>query len=252
MACEGRTRKGVTLIELMVTVAILAVIATLSFPMFQLMQQRDKENRLIRILEGVNSAIMGSGSYDNKHVFSGIYSEGYSNWIRRQIMDSKWDIDNNKLTPGDRKKALDVAMELGLFYPLTPSHLENPSMVQTALIPYNLHTGGPPYLKIRIRVDRRFFRKVAPHPFIGWYPGAHYEFEAAFYDDNDADSDFETGTHTYASESWPFPVISGPEYDPTADNPVIPRAVGVKQIWSRGAGFSIKGESTDSFPNTSM
>ncbi|HQB84597.1 MAG TPA: prepilin-type N-terminal cleavage/methylation domain-containing protein, partial [Candidatus Rifleibacterium sp.] len=57
-----RPDAGVTLIEILIVTVIIALMAALAFPVYKIVQQREKERRLKKILNDVRAAISGGKS----------------------------------------------------------------------------------------------------------------------------------------------------------------------------------------------
>jgi general secretion pathway protein G len=70
--------RGFTLIEMLIVVAILAVLASAAFPMVQLNAQRDREHDLRLALQQIRSAIDGyKKAYDEGHMLKRTGASGY-------------------------------------------------------------------------------------------------------------------------------------------------------------------------------
>jgi general secretion pathway protein G len=70
--------KGFTFIELMVTLVILALLASIAVPLVQLSIQRSKEQNLVQALQKIRNAIDAyKKATDEGHVKKNIYESGY-------------------------------------------------------------------------------------------------------------------------------------------------------------------------------
>lgn len=199
---EYRGRAGLTLVELLVVSTILVVIASLTLPVSQIIRQREKENRLREILRQVRDQGIGLGAQ----------LDGYSNYVTSQI---------NRLASDAARYALATATYHGKLYPRNPSMLENPTGAIVSIATDSV--GG----LLTLRIPGRFIRKVPPHPFVDWYPGAHWEFKAIATDSSAG----------LGSTIW-FASAAGDPWN-TA------KATGVIDIRSRGAGLGLDGTNTD-------
>ncbi|GAB4278926.1 MAG: hypothetical protein Kow0029_22470 [Candidatus Rifleibacteriota bacterium] len=220
---SNTSNRGVTLVEILIVSAIIALMAATSFPVYKIIQQREKERRLKRILREVNSAIGGCKSQRSNKIFI----EGYRNYI---ISKGQAEIEAKNPNPADYKKAMQNFIKdgtnRGLFYPLTPSHLEyTPQDYVNAGTVISIATNTPPPALdpqndyVHIEIKRRFLRKIPPHPFASWYPGAHWVFKPAV-----------PAGAPAASDTAPWTPLT---------------AVGVIQMKSKGAGYALDGSNTD-------
>ncbi|MDD2998263.1 MAG: prepilin-type N-terminal cleavage/methylation domain-containing protein, partial [Candidatus Riflebacteria bacterium] len=75
---NNKHRSGVTLVEILVVSVVMALMAALAFPVYKVIQQRDKERRLKKILTDVRAAIFGSKSQQSSLSFT----EGYRTHLR--------------------------------------------------------------------------------------------------------------------------------------------------------------------------
>lgn len=74
----GRGVKGFTLIELVVSLAILAMLATMAFPMGEVIVQRNKEQELRKSLRQIREAIDAYKQfYDEGHILKKTDASGY-------------------------------------------------------------------------------------------------------------------------------------------------------------------------------
>jgi prepilin-type N-terminal cleavage/methylation domain-containing protein len=114
-------QSGVTLIEILIVTVIIGLMAAISFPVFKIIQQREKERRLKKILYDVRSAISGSKSPQSITDFT----EGYRTYIRVKGIAQ---IENaHPANETLRNQAISVFVknlgEQGLGYPRTPARL---------------------------------------------------------------------------------------------------------------------------------
>jgi hypothetical protein len=199
----------------MVVTTIIALLAAITFPTLQLVRQREKENRLREILRYVRtqgiglSASMSNAGSDNN--LSGLGS-GYRNYVVRKVFAQ---IDVASAALALKEGSSGVAS--GALYPLNPAKLVNPLNEQVKL-PMGYHLGL--VATVTVTIKQRFIRNVPPHPFLDWYPNAHFEYKAV------NTTSVPPGS-LFTAEAWP------------AD------ARGVIDIVSRGAGLAINGENTD-------
>ncbi len=224
LAAEKRSKRpacksGVTLIEIMVVTVVIGLMAAISFPVFKIIQQREKERRLKDILLSVRAAIGGSKSFQSNKVFT----QGCRNYFVTQGISK---IKNAHTAPADQplikpsiQHFLKSSAAGGELYPLSPSHIIR-ATPYTVRVATDTTTGF-----VDITIQRRFLRTIPPHPFKGWYPNAHWEFKPAL---NTA-----PGGPYYASSTT----------DPWNSTPQL--ATGVTNIVSRGAGVAIDGSNTD-------
>lgn len=211
-------RRGVTLIEIMVASTIVVLIAAVTFPVYQIIQQREKENRLRQILDNVRGAIYGCPVAMANRTFN----QGYRVHVLNKLA-------NEVNTATETQETRDAALASGISYlidhgldlPFSPASLTSRAPIG---ITFDVATGSDG--SATVMIDRVFIRTIPPHPFAGWYPNAHWEFVPAI-----CTGTLNTGNHTTKatdSASW-------------QDIP----ATGVKNIISRGAGMAIDGTNTD-------
>lgn len=215
-------KRGVTLVEILIVSTIIAIMAALSFPVFKIVQQREKERRLKKILLDIRSAIGGCKSQNSNK----LYLEGYRNFVYStgiELIDAAH--TSNGAFKKARKQFIASGTTDGMFYPITPSHL-----CYNTNYTIRLATGTDAASEfVDINIQRRFLRRIPPHPFAGWYPNAHWEFRPAAIDGAFGGGPF------YASSAT----------DPWNNNSNPPAATGVIEIVSRGAGYALDGSNTD-------
>lgn len=213
---QRESRHGVTLIEIIIVSTVIALMSAISFPVYKIIQQREKEKRLKNILLDVRAAIACSKSQN-----SGMsWEEGHRNYIYRHGVQKIWDMHQTDPVQFQTARSFFVASgtQQGLFFPLNPSKIvfSQPYTVTIA-------TGPAAGDEVQIKVEQRFLRRIPPHPFRNWYPNARWEFKPAV---NAA-----PGGPTYASAPT----------DPWNTG----LATGVIDIVSRGAGMGLDGSNTD-------
>lgn len=199
LADHAGSRRGVTLIEILVVSAVIALMASMILPVSQIIRQREKENRLREILSNTRSAI------DTGHELP-----GYKNFVSREII-------RLEATSASESYALSWASASGLLYPPSPSLLVG--RVAIASI-----SDGPGHT-LPVPINRRFLRRIPPHPFADWFPAAHWEFKAV-------------ATDAFAGVG---PWYSSAPTDPWNNA----HATGVIDIRSVGAGIGLDGTLTD-------
>lgn len=217
-------RSGVTLVEILIVTVVIALMAAVSFPVYKIIQQREKEKRLRKILNSVRSAISGSKSPLSAREFV----EGYRTYV---IAYGSYLIDNISsppdpaavAAPGIKKKIKENFLKLanndGFGYPESPQKLVQGNIILKIDVPTGLGAPNAIYT-LTIPVDRRFVRNIPSHPFIGWVPNARFEFKAIV-------NTTATVTFPYNSSDWGV------------------NASGVADIVSRGAGQALNGSKTD-------
>ncbi|OGK08443.1 MAG: hypothetical protein A2W80_14785 [Candidatus Riflebacteria bacterium GWC2_50_8] len=152
-------RSGVTLVEILIVTVVIALMAAVSFPVYKIIQQREKEKRLRKILNDVRSAIAGSKSL----LSDADFSEGYRTFVRKYGLSL---IPNNK-----RAYFLQRIAQDGYGFPGTIASLSNPPFEFD--VPVSDVAGDV----VTIKVDRKFIRNIPPHPFTGWNPAATWTYE---------------------------------------------------------------------------
>lgn len=207
----NRNRKaGVTLVEVMVASLIISMLSAISFPAYKIIQQREKERRLRKILEQTRAAISGSKSQQSNRQFV----EGFRNFVRAQgytkikIAADAEGVDDHELRSRIAIMTKDMG-ENGRGYPPTPAHL-----IATDSYDVKIATGSLDTDIVTITINRRFLRNIPPHPFKSWYPDARWEFRPAT----------DTTTLTYDWDAQYY---------------------GVVDMVSRGAGIALNGSRTD-------
>jgi len=216
-------RHGVTLVEIMVASTIIVLLAAVSFPVYKLIQQRDKENRLREALDNMRNSIYGNIVANANRTFN----KGYRLYVINELANQ---IDLATITESTRKDALATGIldlvTRGLDLPYCPASLTGRSPLS---ISFTVATGPsisiPTAGTAAITGKRIFLRSIPPHPFVGWNPNARWEFEPAFY------SGAPNTTHITLTATS------------AADWTGI--ATGVKNIVSRGAGMALDGSNTD-------
>ncbi|PKL45134.1 MAG: hypothetical protein CVV41_03315 [Candidatus Riflebacteria bacterium HGW-Riflebacteria-1] len=219
-------RTGVTLVEILIVTVVIALMAAVSFPVYKIIQQREKEKRLRKILSSVRSAISGSKSPLSAREFV----EGYRTYV---IAYGSYLIDNISsppedplvAAPGIKKKIkenfLKLANNEGFGYPESPQKLLDGNVIVKIDVPTGLGAPNAIYT-LTIPVERRFVRHIPPHPFLGWIPSAHFEYKPVVKDVTVLET-----TLPYDSTHWGN------------------KASGVADIVSRGAGQALNGSKTD-------
>lgn len=208
MRTNRNHKAGVTLVEIMVVSLIISMLSAISFPAYKIIQQREKERRLRKILEQTRAAISGSKSQQSNRQFV----EGFRNYVKKiGIMR----INKTSMTDEEKQTAHAIFIEnlSTQGYPPSPSQLIGPpDSIRVAT-----GTTDPLTEYVEVDINHRFIRNIPPHPFQGWYKNARWEFKPAN----------APGT-TIASNAW-----------------TIGTHVGVMDIVSRGAGIGLNGSSTD-------
>ncbi len=213
---QNNKKSGVTLIEILIVTVIIGLMASLAFPVYKIMQQREKERRLKKILNDVRSAIAGSKSQLSTTAFS----EGFRTQIRVQGIEAIKDAHITDPDPAVASAAIATfVLNLtltGAGYPGHPASLTATThrvAVATGPTPASVEVGT-----VTIDLNRRFLRSVPPHPFQGWYPNATWTFQPAYPQKQPA----------VASSAW---AASG--------------YFGIVDIKSKGAGMALDGSNTD-------
>ncbi len=215
----SRHRQGVTLVEILIVTVVIALLAAVSFPVYKIVQQREKEKRLKKILNSFRSAIKGSKSALSAREFV----EGYRSYVVArggQLID---DIPPASPLANEKEEIranfIRMANSDGFGLPSTPQKLLEGSYTLVINVPTGLIAPDDVF-PMNILIDRRFLRRIPPHPFLGWVPNARFEFKAA--------------VNTTATTTFPFN---------SSDWGV--NASGVSDIVSRGAGLALNGSRTD-------
>ena len=220
LSCCRTGRSGVTLIEVLIVSVVIGIMATLAFPAFKVIQQREKEKRLKKILTEVRTAIAGGKSQQADHLFV----DGYRNYVRaigvEQIM-AKYGNHALLAAPEIASFSFHLA-DTGLGYPKTPAALTESS--------FDLTIPTLAAQSVQIKFARRFLRRLPPHPFAGWYPNAHWEFKPAR-----ANQALPEGVTTFKADAAAW----------SETNPAELIITGVLDIKSVGAGLALDGSNTD-------
>jgi prepilin-type N-terminal cleavage/methylation domain-containing protein len=202
---QARPRQGVTLVEILIVSTIIAVMAALSFPVYKIIQQREKERKLDKFLENFRAAIHGCQANNNNRNRIKNFQEGYKGYILQRGISQ---IEDAHPLPADKatlnaalKTFIDNAIENGLAYPETVWHLTPLRLPHTVVIA----TGPAAADTVSVIVEHPFLRSIPPNPFQDWYPGS----------------------------TWTF------KYIDTVN------ATGVMEIRSSGAGYALNGENTN-------
>lgn len=209
-----RPDAGVTLIEILIVTVIIALMAALAFPVYKIVQQREKERRLRIFLYDTRAALVGRKSQLSITSFD----EGFRTYIVQKGQQAIYDAH-----PGDPATAnaavatftLNIT-RFGLGYPPSPSLLASTGYEITVAT-------GPSTVSavagnVTIKVARRFIRRIPPHPFQNWNINATWTFRPAV----------PQNSAPIASQAW---------------NPAV--HYGVMDIYSRGAGLALDGSNTD-------
>ncbi len=210
-----RPDAGVTLIEILIVTVIIALMAALAFPVYKIVQQREKERRLRTFLNDMRAALVGRKSQLSITSFD----EGFRTYIVQQAQQKIFDLhpgSNASATAAMATFTLNIA-KFGTGYPPSPLHLASTG--------YEIEVGtGPTTVpdsqtgSVTIKIDRRFIRRIPPHPFQNWYPKATWKFRPAV----------PQGSAPISLEDW----------DPAVHK-------GVMDIYSSGAGMALDGSNTD-------
>jgi len=212
--------RGMTLIEVLVVTAIMGLIAAIMVPMYQIVQQRDKEARLLEILNDVNNGIQDYRTY--------VIKQGYAK-IEAAITDEK------KRTAA-KDTMIASGAKFGYLYPIHPGKLLNPLgdtfEISTGPTAYDAAPGS-----VTIVINRRFLRRIPPHPFKLWYPNAHWELKEVA-----SDTTFLPNTGPWRAWESGYGIATWMGW------PTNNKATGVISLRSRGAGLSLAGDNTDDWP----
>ncbi len=219
-----RRKSGVTLVEILIVSTIIAMMAAISFPVYKIIQQREKERRLEKILRDVRGALCGyqGNAYGARRKRIKQFVEGYRSYIlERGIAKIEEAYAPNTPPQTVIQNFIKEAKANGLFYPetiwhLTPVHIPYTVEIATTSPPSDIFANVPGEY-VQIMVDRPFIRNIPPHPFKDWYPNARWEYRF-------------------------LNLPGGPEsegVDGTGND--------VLEIYSRGAGTALDGSSTDDF-----
>jgi len=219
-----RPDAGVTLIEILIVTVIIALMAALAFPVYKIVQQREKERRLKKILNDVRAAISGGKS----QLSTVSFSEGMRTVVRVQGIEKIKSAHNlGHPVEGAIASAAISSFTLqlvqkGLGYPPSPFHLTYGQSydLEIATGPTSHPSSDPG--SVTVKISRRFLRSLPPHPFQGWYPNATWTFRPAYSN----------------------PVNKTPVSSYTWNNDGVTR-YGVMDIYSSGAGMALDGSNTD-------
>ncbi len=233
-----RPDAGVTLIEILIVTVIIALMAALAFPVYKIVQQREKERRLKKILNDVRAAISGGKS----QLSTVSFSEGMRTVVRVQGIE-KIKSAHNLSHPVESAVASAAIssftlhmIEQGLGYPPTPFHMtygQNYSVeIATGPTSHPSSNAG----SVVVNITRRFLRSLPPHPFQGWYPNATWTFKPAYFNPSIA-----ANAVPVSSATWG---VQQKLYDDTAGASGVNR-YGVMDIYSSGAGIALDGSNTD-------
>lgn len=220
MKASGTGKSGVTLIEILIVTVVIGLLAAISFPVFKIIQQREKERRLKKILYDVRSAILGSKSPQTATDFT----EGYRTYIRvKGIAQIQAHAGSPELAEPIIAKFVINLTENGRGYPDSPAKLTT-SNYEVAIATGTTDPLDPTYTTdvVNIPVDRRFLRHIPPHPFKNWFANARWEFKPA------------TKTIAVTTSTLPF---DSPHWGTDA--------TGVIDIVSKGAGLALDGSKTN-------
>lgn len=223
-------KRGVTIIEVMVVTTVVALLAAVSFPVYKIIQQREKEKRLKDILLNVRAAISGSKTARSNKLFR----QGYRNYV---VTKGVYAIEN---TAADPKTAISRFLASGTacdgkldsLYPESPSALLRATTYSVRLATdtdADTNSGS----RVTVTISRRFLRSIPPHPFVSWYPNAHWEFKPVV-------TNIATATKDSTYASGPGDPWGNTDYSAGNWN-----ATGVVDIVSRGAGIALDGSNTD-------
>lgn len=199
-----------TLVELLVVSTIIALVAAISFPVLQIVRQREKENRLKEILNAVRKNGIGLGvpAYANSYQDTSYTSEGYRNFVLRKMM---FEVASNTSNPASfsyasASFAIASGTKWGTIFPVNPNCLVNP-MGYVASMPSD--NSNNVFLAT---ITQRFIRGIPENPFVDWFPNATWQFKCA------------TTNQWYSSATWPV------------------AATGVLDIRAASASYSLNGQ----------
>lgn len=226
-----RRQSGVTLVELLVVSTVITLIAAISFPVLQIVRQREKENRLKEILNSVRKNAIGLGVPASSKDFQDISftSEGYRNFIIRKLMNA---VGDQTILASEAAHAIASGTQLGTIFPASPSSVINP-MGYVVLLATGPNAPDP----YPITITQRFIRGIPEHPFKDWFPNAHWEFKAVATDAGATRGPWYTLSATYTEfdiERGMYTAIPWPGSN----------ATGVIDIRSMGAGIALNGSDT--------
>jgi len=233
-----RPDAGVTLIEILIVTVIIALMAALAFPVYKIVQQREKERRLKKILNDVRAAISGGKS----QLSTVSFNEGLRTVVRVQGIEKIKSAHNlsNPVQSAIASAAISSftlhMVQQGLGYPPTPFHLtyaQNYDIeIATGPTSHPMSALG----SVTVLISRRFLRSLPPHPFQGWYPNATWTFKPAYFLPS-----VPANAVPVSSATWG---VQQKLYDDTAGASGVKR-YGVMDIYSSGAGMALDGSNTD-------
>lgn len=227
-------KRGVTIIEVMVVTTVVALLAAVSFPVYKIIQQREKEKRLKDILLNVRAAISGSKTARSNKLFR----QGYRNYV---VTKGVYAIEKAHPNDSDAQNAAIAKFlasgtacdgTLDSLYPASPSALLRATTYSVRLATdtdADTNSGS----RVTVTISRRFLRSIPPHPFVSWYPNAHWEFKPVV-------TNIATATKDSTYASGPGDPWGNTDYSAGNWN-----ATGVVDIVSRGAGIALDGSNTD-------
>jgi len=154
-----RQRSGVTLVEILIVTVVIALMAAVSFPVYKIIQQREKEKRLKKILLDMTDAIAGSKSLLSNQEFE----IGYRTYVREYGLAL---IPKSKQAYFLKRIAQD-----GYGYPGTIASLTSPPFS------FDVPISDTPGDVVTIKIDRKFMRHLPPHPFRNWYANATWTYK---------------------------------------------------------------------------
>ncbi len=150
----ARKGTGLSLIEVIVVMAVIALLSTAAYPVAQIYRQREKERRLREMLNMIRQD--GVQAY-RQHVLRKLAYAG--------------------LTSSQYSWAVGTGSDLGHLFPPTIASLYNP------VGPLEVTIGAAATYTVQVtsRFVRPFTNNFPPHPFLSWYPAASwtYTFQAA-------------------------------------------------------------------------
>ena len=241
-----RPDAGVTLIEILIVTVIIALMAALAFPVYKIVQQREKERRLKKILNDVRLAISGGKS----QLSTALFSEGMRTFVRIHGTEkikkahelppsgnSTYDPTvNDAVASAAISSFTQRIVEDGKGYPPTPFHLTYQGYT------FVVATGSshPDSLagNVTLDISRRFLRNLPPHPFQSWYPNATWTFRPAYYNPKIPANAVPVSSHTWGVQQKNFDDATGPVAERVS-------RYGVMDIYSSGAGIALDGSNTD-------
>ncbi|NLF97583.1 MAG: type II secretion system protein, partial [Candidatus Riflebacteria bacterium] len=153
-----RQRSGVTLVEILIVTVVITLMAAVSFPVYKIIQQREKEKRLKKILNEVRSAIgCRKSALSNRD-----FVDGYRTFVRNYGLTHIND-------QASRTYFLRAINRDGYGYPGTIGSLTSPTM-------FSFEAPIGDGASITIVINRKFMRPrntadgLPPHPFQSWNP----------------------------------------------------------------------------------